>query len=155
MIIFLLPTAGFWFNIMQLVLWLGNFVCSIGGLFISLYMIIVHDDFKRNQMQPIDLSDTIQKYTPIEYGCSFAFFFITSLSTSPFWVYLVISPLALFNVSRIIAKDHKLYFMTKGEYQKTWGRMYFQYELKAVYYGVIFAIALTMSILKAVEVIGF
>ena len=50
MLLFLLPTSGFWYNVLCLAMWLGNLVCSVVGLFISLYLVITHDDFKRDIM---------------------------------------------------------------------------------------------------------
>ena len=45
----------------------------------------------------------------------------------PWWFLLLTIPLAAFNLSRYQAKDHKLYFITKGEYKPHYKRMEFQF----------------------------
>ena len=118
MLLLLLPTSGYWYNVLCFVMWLGNLVCSVLGLFISLYMVIVHDDFKRDIMQPVELADTIQKYVPLEYACTLALFCFCQLMQAPFWCFLAFAPLQLYNLSRLAAKEHKTYFITKAEYAK-------------------------------------
>ena len=148
MIQLFLPTSGFWYILLQMTLWLIKSIAAFVGIFISVYMVIIHDDFKKNHMQPVELSDAIQKYVPIEYVCSLVFFCSLQIgSVAPFWFYVVVSPLALFNLVRITKKDHKLYFITKDEYQKDYERMKFQYEVKTVSYALIIVITFVQFVL--------
>ncbi len=63
-------------------------------------------------------------------------------------------PIFLYNFTRYAAKDHKLYFITKSEYKKNHARMELQYQVKSVYYAFLFAIALVMTIFKAIDFFG-
>ena len=39
--------------------WLINFIASLVGLFISLYMFITHDDLDCGYLEPVDMSNTL------------------------------------------------------------------------------------------------
>lgn len=148
MIHLLLPTSGFWYVCLQILLWLIKSTAAVTGIFVSVYMVVIHDDFKKNHMQPVELSDAINKYAPIEYFCSFLFFLSLQLgTTAPFWFYILVTPLAVYNLVRISKKDYKLYFITKDEYQKDYERMKRQYEVKAVFYALIIVISVVYSVL--------
>ncbi len=58
-------------------------------------------------------------------------------------------PLVLYNIARYRAKDHKLYFISKQEY-KHFARMERQYQVKTVYYTIVFVASLVMAILSAI-----
>ena len=45
----------------QLSLWVVNFVVGVCGLFISLYLLITHDDMKSHTIEPAELADNIQQ----------------------------------------------------------------------------------------------
>lgn len=59
----------------------------------------------------------------------------------------------MYNCSRLAAKDHKQYFITKQEYKNV-KRMELQYQIKSVYYAILFAISLVMTIFKAIDFFG-
>jgi len=41
------------------VLWLVNFAASLAGLFVSLYVTIIHDDLRQNCIEPADLANSL------------------------------------------------------------------------------------------------
>ena len=43
----------------QTMLWLFSMLCSVGGLFISLYMFVSHDDLKHGMIEPAELAEGI------------------------------------------------------------------------------------------------
>lgn len=102
-------------------------------------------------IEPVDLSDAIQRYCPIEYVCSLLIgFFGIFCDEAPLIVRLSALPLMLYNARRYSAKDHKLYFITKVEYKTHFTRMEMQYQCKTCYYTVLFVMSLVMSILAAI-----
>jgi len=127
---------------------------SLVGLFSSLYLIIVHDDMHQNMIEPAELADYIKKYCPIEYVMSFGYAYFSLEASGHVWINLLSMPLFLYNCTRFAAKDHKQYFITKQEYKKNYGRMELQYQVKSVYYAILFAIALVMTIFKAIDFFG-
>ena len=64
-------------------------------------MIILHDDYANNQLQPIELSDAIQKFVPLEYGASLLYFILCFESDAPLWVSFLTLPLVVYNVTRV------------------------------------------------------
>jgi hypothetical protein len=42
-----------------LIAWVVNFIASLAGLFISLYLLISHDDLNSNFITPIELSNNL------------------------------------------------------------------------------------------------
>lgn len=46
---------------MNLFCWVVNFFGSLGGLFISLYMLISHDDLESGCMEPAELSNSMNQ----------------------------------------------------------------------------------------------
>ena len=58
---------------LQLFLWLTNFVVGVCGLFISLYMLITHDDMQQHRIEPAELADNLQWFLPVEYTLSFVY----------------------------------------------------------------------------------
>lgn len=111
------------FSFVQLVFWLLNLLFSLAGLFCSLYLIIVHDDMSQNMIEPAELADYIKKYCPIEYITSLGYAYFASEATGYWWVNILTIPLLFYNGVRFAAKDHKQYFITKGEYKQNFGRM--------------------------------
>ena len=99
------------FDFAELVFWLSNFVISLGGLFIALYIVITHDDMKKEYVEPVELSDTLIRYCPIDYAISLLYFALAFLSASSYGIVLVL-PMAVYNLGRFFAKDHKQYFIT-------------------------------------------
>ena len=69
----------------------------------------------------------------------------------PWYVLFLAIPLAAYNLSRFNAKDHKLYFITKGEYKANYKRMEKQFQFKSAIYAVLFGFALVMSILTGIS----
>ena len=43
----------------QLTLWIVNFIAGVCGLFISLYLLITHDDMKSHSIEPAELADNL------------------------------------------------------------------------------------------------
>ena len=64
-------------------------------------MIILHDDYANNQLQPIELSDAIQKFVPLEYAASLLYFILCFESYAPLWVNFLTLPLVVYNVTRV------------------------------------------------------
>ena len=154
---YLLPdSSSAYFALFQLIFWLLNLILGLVGLFASLYLIIVHDDMQQNAIPPAELADYIHHYVPIEYVCSVGYFLFAyeASGSGMFWLNILTLPLVLYNISRYLAKDHKLYFITKSEYKQNFRRMELQYQVKSVYYALLFAIALVMSIFRAIEFFG-
>jgi len=60
---------------------------------------------------------------PLEYVCSILYFLLVCISDVSYWYLIFIIPLSLFNVIRYKKGDHKLYFITKGEYKQNFKRM--------------------------------
>ena len=44
---------------LKLSLWVINFIGTVSALFISLYLLITHDDMKHNSIQPAELADAL------------------------------------------------------------------------------------------------
>ena len=86
---------------------------------------ITHDDLKQEQIDPIDLSEALTKMCPIEYIASFGYFSIGIISGAPYWVQLITTPILVYNLSRVAAKDHKHYFITEHEYKSKFNRINF------------------------------
>jgi hypothetical protein len=137
-------------NLLQLFLWLATFLCSLVGLFCSIYLIIMHDDLSQRMIQPMELSDCIQRYCPIEYAASI-FMCLTAIAAddAPLLLRACGVPLMLYNMARYRAQDHKMYFISKQEY-KHFSRMERQYQVKTVYYTIVFVASLVMAILSAI-----
>jgi len=107
-----------------------------------------------NMIQPAELADYIKKYCPIEYVASFGYAYLSFEASGYWWVNILAMPLFLYNCTRFAAKDHKQYFITKGEYKKNFPRMELQYQIKSVFYAFLFAIALVLTIFKAIDFFG-
>lgn len=103
-------------------------------------------------IKPGELSDSIERYVPIDYALSTVITAVFVLSyDSPFWVRLVPLPLFVYNGLRWRAGDHKHYFVDLHEYRKEFPRMEFQYQWKSAYYLVLFAISLIMAVFALIE----
>ena len=96
--------------------WVINFFVALIGLFISLFLMISHEDLEHGYIEPIELSNGLQQYLPYEYLCSAVFVVIAFLIGSPWYILLLPVPLAIYNLKKYIKKDHKVYFITKREY---------------------------------------
>ena len=46
---------------MTLVAWVSSFISCLIGLFVSLYLLISHDDLQSNFIQPVELSDNLRQ----------------------------------------------------------------------------------------------
>lgn len=44
-----------------LVAWVSSFISCLIGLFVSLYLLISHDDLQSNFIQPVELSDNLRQ----------------------------------------------------------------------------------------------
>lgn len=75
------------------------------------------------------------------------------LCDSPYWCNLISCPLLIYNATRFAARDHKQYFITRGEY-KAFKRMEFQFQIKSFLYACLFAWSLVMLILKCISFFG-
>lgn len=64
--------------------------------------------------------------------------------------------MALFNATRyLISKEHKMYFITRREYQPRFESMKWQFYIKSAYYGALFLLStysLVMAILSFLHV---
>ena len=72
-----------------------------------LYIVLTHDDFKRDMIDPIELSDTLSKLCPLEYAVSIIYLAFIFLSGSRWWLILFVAPLCLYNLKRIATREHK------------------------------------------------
>lgn len=103
-------------------------------------------------IEPVDLSDALQRYCPIEYLCSVMYVALTVFAQDAPWPLRIAGiPLMVWNLKRTSAKDHKLYFITKQEYGANFARMERQYQIKTCYYTLLFVMSLVMSILAAIN----
>lgn len=109
---------------MNLAVWAVNFAVSLGGLFVSLYLLISHDDMKEGCLEAIELSQHLHLYLPIEYIIS-AVFLVLSLLTGPWYVILLGVPMVVWNVKSYMRRDYKIYSITKREYDRHFNRMDF------------------------------
>merc|ERR1712113_344395 len=125
--VLLSPSLGF-----KLVLWIINCAGGVAALFISLYLLITHDDMKSGTIQPAELADSLAQLLPYEYMISAVYLLIICIQ-GPWYFLLLTIPLAAYNLSRYNAKDHKLYFITKGEYKPHYKRMEKQFQFKSRY----------------------
>jgi hypothetical protein len=68
------------------------------------------------------MTDPLQ-FLPYDYLCSLAFVGLCVICQE--WTLAICTvPLALFNISRyLLRKDHKLYFITRKDYESTFGKM--------------------------------
>lgn len=88
---------------------------------------------------------------PFDYFCS-AVFLLLSAWAAPWYVTLLVSiPLGFYNFRSYLRKDHRLYFITKREYQQNFSKMESQFKFKSVYYGILTAGALVMMILALID----
>ena len=62
-------------------------------------------------------------------------------------------PLALYNMQRFFAKDHKQYFLTLREYTGM-QRMETQFKVKSVFYAIAFGASLVFFILSLISYMG-
>lgn len=138
------------YHVVLIVLWLANFVVSLAGLFCSIYLIIMHDDLTQRMIQPVELANALNRFCPLEYASSVAGLLLTAVTDAPACIRFSSVPLVLFNIVRIRERDYKLYFITKGEYKK-FGQIERQYQLKTLYYTILFVMSLVMLILVAID----
>ena len=103
-------------------IWTANFLVSLCGTCCSLYLLVSHDDMDCGAMQPLELSDAINQYLPIEYICSAAFV-ILSFFAGPWILVLLGVPLAVFNLQRLRLREYKTYFISRKEYSKQFKMM--------------------------------
>jgi len=92
------------------------FIATLAGLFISLYLLISHDDLQSSFLEPMELANQLKTYMPVDFVCSGLFLLLT-LWAAPLWTSLCVSlPLAAFNLRSFLRRDHKQYFITRKEY---------------------------------------
>jgi hypothetical protein len=60
-------------------------------------------------------------------------------------------PLFAYNLRSYLRRDHKVYFITPKEYQKSFGIMENQFKWKSAYYGILTATNLVMMILALID----
>ena len=78
---------------------------------------------------------------------------VLSLLSQEWKLALVAAPLALYNISRyVLSKEHKLYFITRRDYQGVFSKMRAQAIAKSCYYGVVFIASVVMVIMKILMV---
>lgn len=75
-----------------------------------------------------------------------------SFFLAPWWVTALISlPLAGYNLRGFMRRDHKLYFITRKEYQRDFPKMENQFKYKSIYYGMLTAGSLVLMILSLID----
>ena len=87
---------------------------------------------------------------PVDYICSIVFS-VLNFIMAPWYLKVFSIPLFLYNIRSYVRRDHKLYFITKKEYQKDFSKMETQFKLKSVYYGVLTASSLVVMILALID----
>jgi len=107
---------------LNITVWALNFFDSLVGLFISLYLLISHDDLKEGCLEAIELSQNLNQYLPYEYLTS-AVFLVLTFFTGPWYLTLLVVPLVVLNFKSYTRKDYKLYSITKREYDTHYNRM--------------------------------
>jgi hypothetical protein len=56
-----LVESEYWSSGTILVVWLFNFIICLINLFVSLFLLISHDDLEAGVLQPIELSDNLSQ----------------------------------------------------------------------------------------------
>ena len=88
---------------------------------------------------------------PIDYICSCILLLFTTW-VAPWYVTLGLAcPLLGYNLRGYLRKDHKIYFITRKEYQRDFPKMENQFKYKSIYYGVLTAGSLVMMILALID----
>jgi uncharacterized pyridoxamine 5'-phosphate oxidase family protein len=88
---------------------------------------------------------------PIEFICS-GLFIVVLAWEAPIWATVLVGvPLGVLNIRSFLRKDHKLYFITRREYQTSFKRMENHFKIKSVYYGILTAGSLVMMILALID----
>eukprot|EP00347_Sterkiella_histriomuscorum_P017325 403349818 len=114
---------------------------------------ISHDDLQSGCIEPIELSNNLNQFLPWEYLCSIIFVAVCCMS-SPWYVLLLSIPMMIINIKKYISKEHRIYFITKREYQGQFDRMETNFKVKSGYYGLLFAASLIMLILTLIDFLG-
>lgn len=70
---------------------------------------------------------------------------------APWYLKCFSIPLFVFNLRSYLRRDHRLYFITKKEYQKDFKKMENQFKYKSVYYGLLTAASLVVMILALID----
>ena len=63
---------------LQLALWIPSMLASVIGFAISIYMQILNDDYRNETIEPVELSDKLARYIPLEYLASLVLFLFSS-----------------------------------------------------------------------------
>ena len=122
---------------------------SLVAMVLSLYIVITHDDYKRHKIEPIEMSDCLQKWCPVEYTCSLLLLGFSAWSGIG-WTCALPLLLCCYNVHCYRKQMHKQYFITHSEYK---GQQLFQYEVKSVAYALVMATAVVQSVFKVLTVL--
>jgi hypothetical protein len=77
---------------------------------------------------------------------------LVMLFFAPWYILIPSIPIAVFNLRCYMRKEHRVYFISKKEYQgKLFSKMENQFKYKAAYYGVLTATTLVMMILALID----
>lgn len=78
--------------------------------------------------------------------------FLFSAYVAPWYLTAAfVLPLLAYNVRGYLRRDHKLYFITRKEYQRDFPKMENQFKYKSIYYGVLTAGSLVLMILALID----
>ena len=78
-------------------------------------------------------------------------FAVLTFCIAPWYVKLLSLPLFVWNLKSYLRRDHRMYFITRKEYQKDFTKMENQFKYKSVYYGVLTAASLVVMILALID----
>ena len=88
---------------------------------------------------------------PVDYICS-GVNILFMLFYAPWYILIPSIPLTVLNFRSYMRKEHRVYFISKKEYQgNQFTKMENQYKYKSAYYGVLTATTLVMMILALID----
>jgi hypothetical protein len=76
---------------------------------------------------------------------------LLTLVYAPWYIKLVSIPLGIYNLRSYLRRDHRLYFISRKEYQKDFMKMETQFKVKSVWYGALTAACLVVMILALID----
>ena len=113
-------------------------------------MLVSHDDLKTGLIEPLEMSNNINQFVPIEFLLSLIYL-VLSVLASPWYLTILIIPLVIFNLMRYARKEHRIYFITRKEYQTHFHKFDIQFKVKTGYYSILLAVSLVMLVLSLID----
>lgn len=158
---YLLDYTSVTYLTIEFISWIVIFVAGLGGLFVSLYILISHDDVKHRLLQPMELANIFNSVSGSFINSYFQFVPLELLAASiiqgaailiaPWYFNVITFSLFMFDYISYRAKKHRIYFITLEEYKPFGKGVSMQYIIKSITYAVLFAVGLIMLIITGVS----